>query len=589
MKSIIKWGLVLGLALTTAWAQDYEKVAPKTPPRKTGNKPIAAPPARPGMVSGATEEVLVPKLNGLVVLSSPSELDPRGQRGITGLQLHGPEFLQGKGFEAIVAPYFGQAMSMSKIKGMQRDIILYCRAKDHPVIDVILPEQEIVDGVIQLVVMEGKVGKVEVKNEGKKWFADAFIASRIRLHPGDSIRQSKLEDDINWLNRNPYFREVNVAYKQGDLGKADLELRVKDRFPLRVFAGYEDSGNAIVGNDRLFAGVNWGNAWGVDHQFNYQYTTDYEMKYLKAHSASYIAPLPWRHILTLYGLYSEVNGNMQAVGFSQFQNEGQSYQASVRYEVPLPRIKTYNHSVSVGFDFKRTDNNFEFGGSSIFHTPTDVDQLLAGYWGSSPDRWGRTGIGAEVYYSPGNWTTGNRDFNFGKTRPNATADYYYVQLNAERVTKLPLTSHWQNQPSSECFSWAVAARIQLTDCLLLPSEQMGLGGYATVRGYDERLVNGDRGWLISNELRTPALHLGNLTHAKDGLDTLQFLAFFDAGSVHLNDNITDPNLNLASVGGGLRFTINRNLSLRFDYGFQLSERELSQKNSRAHLGIIASY
>src|SRR6267142_858329 len=61
------------------------------------------------------------------------------------------------------------------------------------------------------------------------------------------------------------------------------------------------------------------------------------------------------------------------------------------------------------------------------------------------------------------------------------------------------------------FTWYTRAGGKYSDSKLVATEVFSLGGYDTVRGYDERVVSGDHGWLLVNELRTPRLALGNLT------------------------------------------------------------------------------
>jgi hemolysin activation/secretion protein len=180
----------------------------------------------------------------------------------------------------------------------------------------------------------------------------------------------------------------------------------------------------------------------------------------------------------------------------------------------------------------------------------------------------------------------NTDRAFTGLRPGTSSRYLYARLNAERITRLPYD-----------FSWIIRAQGQLADHKLLPSEELGLGGHATVRGFDERLVNGDDGWLISNELRTPSLRLGNLLATPNGADFLQFLAFFDYGATRnrfprSGDN--PPEADLASVGGGLRFTVSQNFALRFDYGYQLADHSVSfasgsPRTSRVHVSVLLSY
>ncbi|QVL55217.1 MAG: hypothetical protein KFB95_07850 [Simkaniaceae bacterium] len=86
------------------------------------------------------------------------------------------------------------------------------------------------------------------------------------------------------MNRNP-FRRTDIIYSQEDVaGATNIELYTVDRFPLRVYAGIDNTGNDLTGNNRLFAGLNWGNVFGTDQCFSYQYTTSSDFKRLQAHT-----------------------------------------------------------------------------------------------------------------------------------------------------------------------------------------------------------------------------------------------------------------------------------------------------------------
>lgn len=552
---------------------------PKTPEKKAESRKNL--PARPrSKRDPGGDELTIPKLNGVIIVKSEGEVKKEGAPATTGLVVRDIPLLQGKDFAAVVAPYLGQPMSENKIRDLEDDIVLYCRSKNRPLVDVILLDQAIQNGVIQLWLLEGKVGRVIVENEGHKWFKDAFILSEIRLRHDDSLDAAKLQSNLDWLNRNP-FREVSAQFKQGQpIGHADVVLKVRDQFPLRGYVGYEDTGARFVGEDRFLAGFNWGNAFGLDHQLNYQYTTDTDFKLVKAHSASYVAPLPWHHTLTFFGSYVDANADFGAVAPGT-SSKGLSYQASMRYSAPLPVVGKYQHEVSGGLDFKRSNNNFEFGGTTSLPSDTHVLQAELGYSGLMPDAFGQTSFGLEGYYSPGGLTDNNNDLHFNQLRQKAKAHYLYGRLSAQRVTRLPYD-----------FTLVIKGTAQASNQRLLPSEQLGVGGYSTVRGYEERLANGDEGWILNNELRTPALKLGSFFENPDiEADYLQFLVFFDYGSIHTVDRVVgDPkDASLASVGAGLRYTLSKNLTARFDYGYQLMDRDLSKKHSRAHIGVVASF
>ncbi len=569
--------------LTASYAQvtssntppDLTPLTPAKPePPKTE---LPAKPRSPRDPNG--DVVLIPKLNGLIIVGSDSEVKKEGVPDMTGLKIGNVPILQGEDFPAVVAPYLGQPMSKNKILDLEDDIVLYCRAKNRPLVDVILLDQTVNNGVIQLWLLEGKIGTVTVHHEGRKWFNDSIILSQVRLQTNRPLDSRELQADLDWVNRNP-FREVDAQFKQGDkLGQSDVVLQVHDQLPLRVYTGYENTGTKFTGENRYLAGFNWGNVFGQDQQLNYQYTTDDSFKLVKAHSASYVIPLPWRHTLTFFGSYVDASADFGSTAPGT-TSSGKSYQASMRYEVSLPSIGKYQHAVTVGFDFKKSNNNLEFGGSTFSASDTHVDQFEAGYSAVLPDKFGQTSAGLEGYYSPGDLTSDNNDTAFNGLRPNSKAKYVYGRLTAQRLTRLPVD-----------FSWVLKGTVQVSDARLLPSEQLGVGGYNTVRGYEERLENGDDGWLISNELRTPAFKLGSLVETPMEPDYLQGLVFFDYGSLHTVDRVaTDPQDGaLSSVGAGLRYTLSRYLNIRFDYGYELSSHDISGQHSQVHLGIVASF
>jgi hemolysin activation/secretion protein len=551
---------------------------------------------------------------GIVILASEQQFSSSGvpvpPNG--GVLVRGVSLLDTPELQGVVAPYLGKAATINSLRQLEEDIVRFCRKRDRPIVDVSLPlGQDVSNGVVQLVITEGKVNQVTVEHEGtgKHWFSDDFIRSQVRLKPGDSISEKLLLQDVNWLNQNP-FRDVSVNLRQGEQeSQTDVALRMVDRFPLRVYAGYEDSGSRIAGgvsltngvthlNDmRLLFGFNWGNAFGLDHQLNYQYMADTDFNTFSAHSGSYIIPLPWRHTLTFLGSYVDARGNVADVS-----QHGISSDAAMKYSIPLTPIGDYQHGVTLGFDYKNSDDLVTTAGQPVAPTAnTDLGQFLGGYYALNPDRWGSTSFEGDGFISPGWVGTAN---SYQAARPFAKRDYVYGRFSAERDTRLPFS-----------FTWVLRGVGQVSDRNLLVSEQFGLGGYATVRGYDEREANGDQGWFVSNELRTPALslmkrgasaveHIEARHDTYEGvyvpdpnarwrrpIDQFQMLAFWDygvTGDVKLTPGEAAHTV-LSSVGVGFRYTITRFLTMRFDYGWQLRDDPNNPDHSRAHVGVTASF
>ena len=190
----------------------------------------------------------------------------------------------------------------------------------------------------------------------------------------------------------------------------------------------------------------------------------------------------------------------------------------------------------------------------MFNSNTHIHQFLLVYDISKPTEAGTAHASATLVASPGILDRDNRDTAFNAARQGASARYMYMQLTAARAFAL-----------GAGITLSANATVQWTPDTLLPSEEMGLGGDSSLRGYAPYVVLGDRGWNVQTELRAPAIAFG----ASDAV--VQPFMFFDAGRVwNRIDQPTEYNPGLlAGAGAGVRFQWSRYVDLRCTYGAPL--------------------
>lgn len=579
--SKMKKQLILALLLAGATApllraQDYPKLAPKTP--ATEGRVPALPDHTPGKTQGDEGKILLPELHGLVFLSDASLLKAEGLSA-SGIHAEGLPLFQSADFSRALSYYLGKPLSLGDLNRLTKEIVALYRRNNRPVVDVLVPEQNISSGTVQILVIEGRAGKISA--EGNRYFSSELLVSKIRLKGGQPIEADSLLEDVAALNDNP-FRQVDLVFSRGQTaGTSDIILRTQDRRPWRFYAGYEDSGNSVTGYDRLIAGANWGNVFGTDHLLNYQLTASPDFSQMVAHSGSYVVPLPGRRQLTVFGSYAKSKPDLHS---SLFKLDGSSWQTGVRVRQPLPSSpsRRFSQDLSVGFDFKRSDNDLDFGGLKVFAHSTDVVQAVAAYDASLGDSLGSTGLNLTLAASPGGLSSGNHDGRFSEARAYASSNYVYGRLSLERRFVLPVG-----------FLWVSRGTAQLSDANLLGSEQLGFGGYDTLRGYEEREANGDKGWLVSNELHAPMWRFSAKLGSQALPSRLNSFAFWDYGQAGTHTLLAgeDPHITMSSVGIGLRFSLSTYLQLRADYGWQLQDSGVSssKRNSRGHLGVTMAY
>jgi len=129
---------------------------------------------------------------------------------------------------------------------------------------------------------------------------------------------------------------------------------------------------------------------------------------------------------------------------------------------------------------------------------------------------------------------------------------------------------------------------------LLSSEQLSVGGYQSVRGYNEReLDQTDSGIILRNELYLPSVNyvIGNGVSTATDFFIFSDLAFVTGqggDDVIRQDGSTVNTGQLWSAGVGFKSRIGEYFTLRADYGFQLLD-EGSDDNGRFNVGATVSF
>ena len=509
--------------------------------------------------------VIVPSLKGLVFVANAGDLQPHGVDA-NGIVINGIPMLDHSSFRERVASYLGKPLTFDDLHKITRAVVVYYNAHHHPLVDAVAPEQDVQNGVVQVIVTEFRVGSVRTK--GNRWFSNGTLTGPMNFHYGDTIDTSKVLSDLDAVNANP-FRRVNLVYQPAsEPGYTDLVLETQDRLPLRFFTGFDNSGTAATGHTRLNAGATWGNAFGLDQQLTYQFSSSSDL-YLGSsrspgapggplfvgHSLNWVMPLPFGDSVSVFGDYERT---VPDIG-PDFGLVGLNGQASIRYMRMLPRTATFVESLQAGYDFKTTNNDLDFGGVAVSGNSLEIDQFPVSYLANLTDPWGVNSSSTTAVYSPGSLTSGNKPAEFqaaGAGYGFPSQRYLYVRQDFSRLTRLPFGA-----------VWSVRALAQISNANLLYTEQLVAGGPDLLRGYQTNSILGDQGVIVSNELRAPSLRKAFDQH----IGQLQFLGFWDYGSLHAHKAIEGyaNDVNASSMGVGMRYNLRTNVTAKVDYGWQL--------------------
>lgn len=587
--------------------QILPQAAPAIPGASDTKIEGAPAPAQPA-VSPANDKVILPNLKGLVFIDNINGLKKGGVSG-TGVNTGNLTMLDEKEIRDQLDAFIGKPLTQGSVQQLGQIIAEWYRQKKYPFVDVSVPAgQDVTNGVVQVVVAESRMGKLMTR--GNYWFSDNILKRNVRVQPGERINIGDLEEDKNWINQNP-FRLVNIVASRGDdVGVTDLTIdTVVEKFPVRGYVGYANSGTPLLGHDRWNLGFIWGNAAWNDDQFSYQFQSSNDFWHnrekqfgqepdpqFRSHTMNYAMALPWRDKIIVYGYYIEATPKFAPNALGALQT-GEDASAAIRYSGRLPSTRKFDEHYEVGYEFKTSNNNLIFqafpglGGSAT----TEVDQFVFEYDATERDDYGQTEFSNSLVWSPGGLSNENRSilYQLQTADPAIRNHYLYDHIVLTRVTGLPLESDlakslgWFGGVTS--ITKVVA---QLSDGNLLPSEQLGAGGAASVRGYDERAANGAEGVLFSQEFRTPAFSLAKeFLHTNSPWnDQTQLGVFYDFGSVHDVNQIpfTPSSIQLSSVGMGFHLLAgpDQNVRIDLDYGFQLHKLPGASNDSQyGHIAV----
>lgn len=492
-----------------------------------------------------------------------------------GVQLKSLQFTgdQRKLLASLQNQFIGQSLDEESLYALQGTVLSFYERHHHPLVRVTIPPQDISSGILQVRVVESLLSQVEV--QGGKYTSSQLLKNYLGLKPDETIDVQKLKKNLQFMNRNP-FRRVDAIYSAGEVrNTTDVTLLVEDARPINVFVGSDNTGIETTERARLYSGIHLSKLFGFDHFFAYQYTCAYDLKRFQAHTAQLALFLPFRNVWNFYGGYSKVKADLP---FPSNKTKGHSMQASTRYTVPLNPSLRFNHEVTGGFDFKNTNNTVEYAESNpTIGKTVNISEFMLGYAGNFiyPSPHLALDFDVEFLFSPGPLLPHESNADYETLRPAAKNHWVYAK---------GMVKYLQRFSYATIFCWL---RGQLSSQNLLPSEQLGIGGFDTVRGYDQYQLTTDSGFIANLELHTRAISLWH----KEQKDALVFLAFVDYGYGRNHTALPgEPKSNhLLGVGPGMRYTINPWLTARLDLGFKLEKQPtFTAGNAVWHFGFQAT-
>lgn len=379
----------------------------------------------------------------------------------------------------------------------------------------VLPPQVIKNGVVYIRLIEGRYG--EIKVQGNKRIADSYITDRIAAHAGELSDLNRLQDDLLLYNNtnNCSLRAELVPGKA--VGTSDLVLTLDE--PENLWESYFFVDNANQEDSGLYRAGFVATARGLSGADDRLIVNPVFTEGSVSGMIAYEAPISCDGTRATFS-YSRNRVKIIDGTFEDFDIKAHSNDLSVGISHPL----NVTELTKVDFfgEVHRKWSDTIYSGMTI--ADNESNTIKAGLNMRSYDRNGLwfTQLSATGY-----------DTDFEVTDRQASGEYYGAYLMRR-----------QSLPDAQYL--LLRAYGQYTSKNELPSsEQFSVGGIATVRGYEESELSGDKGWFGSVEYGFP------LTEDKQ---SLRGFVFYDHGVVYNNYALDTVRNYISSTGVGLEFS-----------------------------------
>lgn len=379
----------------------------------------------------------------------------------------------------------------------------------------VLPPQQIEDGIVKIHLIEGRYGKLSV--QGNKRISEDYVAERVSVPTGKLCDLQLLQKDLNLYNQTNNFPLQAKLIPGGESGTSDVLLTLQEQENQWSTTLFADNGNQD--NSGLYRFGFMSQAYGlgkIDDKL--MLSSSWTNGTLSGYVA-YDAPVG-REGTRATLAFSRNRVEVKHGEFKFMEITGHSNDISAAISHPVYVSASSKGELFAELHHKMSDTAFAFGDLNDIRT----DVIKAGYNLRSFDKHG-------VWFAQASVSGFSSDEKI--TGSSMKGSYQSLYLLRRQNLGHDQYLLWRTQAQNSSFRNMPA------------SEQLSMGGMSTVRGYDESVISGYKGWLTGLEYNLPL---------SSRPQELRGLVFIDYGSVFSDDGAgADARSHVCGTGAGLEF------------------------------------
>lgn len=529
-----------------------------------------------GVIMDSVKEhknIVPPQTNVKIEVTQEQKKAPPQAAGIkfkvNGFHITGQTAYSEDKLQDLVKDSIGQELNLDELQITAARIAQYFNDRGYMVANAYIPAQKIKNGIVEITVVPGQYGSIDLRNHSKlSPNAANRLLSQIKI--GDYVKKDVLErtllliSDIGGIS-------INATLAPGKTtGTTDLIVEINDTNLLTSEFSMDNYGNRYTGEDRGNISLNFNNISGAGDMANLSGNKSSDG--MNNFNFSYLMQAGNRGARVGVG-YSQLHYSLGRE-FEDLNASGTSKSSTIYGEYPLIRSRNRNLYARIGFEHSKLEDRIDYFNNAF--TSKHTNTLTFGLNGDSQDKFHGGGINnfaltvatGRLGIDGGRDAYGNSAQTDDKEGLNTAGSYTKGNFDFNRL-----------QYINDRLNFYLGFSGQLASKNLDSSEKFYLGGANGVRAYPQGEASGDQGYLLTGELRW------NLP-----TPSYQLAVFVDNGRVTINKSpipgAGDNNRTLTGAGVGLLISPRKDYDIRVDYAWRLgSARATSDTDKSGRLWL----
>ncbi|MEJ8857949.1 ShlB/FhaC/HecB family hemolysin secretion/activation protein [Variovorax robiniae] len=183
---------------------------------------------------------------------------------LNDIRLNGAQALSADELKSATQPYIGRDVALADLEALAKAITDLYRARGYFLATAVVPVQTVRDGVVEISVIEGKLGKVDVLVAPDAPISEARVRGFLSdLQPGQAVNAQSYERAMLLLSDQPGMRAASGLQEGLTPGTSDLTVEVTPARRWAFQAEADNHGTEESGRYRAGGTVRWLSPFGI--------------------------------------------------------------------------------------------------------------------------------------------------------------------------------------------------------------------------------------------------------------------------------------------------------------------------------------